>query len=442
MFVQKYAVSAISLACAMSVSAADVSEMYSVALKANPTIAAAVSDLESARQKTASVHAKAWTPEFSLNAVSGQQKYESAAGKSDKAINTNKVTARVTQLIYDFGKSDALVEESRMVEQQAAARLRDAQNETLFGALNAHWGLERSKVAEFYASRAEASVKQQAELENAMVELGKGYESTVLQAKVQLSSATTRLRRAQGASLVSRARAETMFGNIAAVPADELLRAKKALLPESLDIALATAQKNNPKIQLGEFRTESLRARAKLTSADEYAPKLDVYAEQSRRSNVDSIERGPSYGDQKIMFQLQYNLNLGMGGRKAVNAADAAARASYEQELQTQRQVVEAVTVAWRNLQTSRYNRETLANQVRIAAKYFEMASAERAVGRRTLVELLNAEIGLVNSMADLADTEGELAVAEMSLLNVMGTLNLDALEPVQVRAALPRVIR
>ena len=73
MFAQKFLLSTVALACSMSVMAESITDKYSAATVAHPAVAAARSDLESAKQKADAVRAEAWTPELSLNALVGWQ---------------------------------------------------------------------------------------------------------------------------------------------------------------------------------------------------------------------------------------------------------------------------------------------------------------------------------------------------------------------------------
>ena len=86
----------------------------------------------------------------------------------------------------------------------------------------------------------------------------------------------------------------------------------------------------------------------------------------------------------------------------------------------------------------ARQNKDTLANQVRIAAKFFEMATAERQLGRRTLLDVLTAEVALINAMSDLVATEVDGILASLTLRQSAGLLDMEALAFTAVESALP----
>jgi outer membrane protein TolC len=130
-----------------------------------------------------------------------------------------------------------------------------------------------------------------------------------------------------------------------------------------------------------------------------------------------------------------------MGGQAAAEAVRRDLEASAQREAETRQLVMEQVHIAWRNLLVARINRETLANQVRIAAKFFQMASEERQMGRRSLLEVLTAEVALINAVSDLVTTEADAAIAGLTLIQATGRLEIAALESQPVEKALPQVL-
>jgi adhesin transport system outer membrane protein len=91
--------------------------------------------------------------------------------------------------------------------------------------------------------------------------------------------------------------------------------------------------------------------------------------------------------------------------------------------------ISEQVRAAWQQLQTSRENAQFLRNQANIASEFLELARKERRLGRRSLIDVLAGETALINASSDAASAESNISVAAFTLLGVMGTLNLDAIQ-------------
>lgn len=395
-------------------------------LQSSARVSAARSDEQASGERAKEAFRRAWTPQVDVSLESGQQRYATTTVPAANFEAVNRSTASVTQLIYDFGKSGSQIAESEALARQARATGVATAEGLLLDGITAHWGVVRSRQVMDYASLSEASVRKQTQLENSMVELGKGYESNVLQAKVQLATAEARRIRAEGALQIAQARVGAVFGPLQSkVKYDEVAMPMPGLLPSSLEEAHKVALANNQQIQIGAIRSEALRLRADGVRAREFLPRLQVVGEAGRREGMDGL---PGYvNDRKVMLQLQYNLNSGLAGNSAVEAAVKDWSASKSREDDARDLVLEQVTIAWRNLLVARSNRAILSNQVVIASKFLEMASAERQLGRRSLLDILTAEMSLINAQSELATTESDLAIAGLTLLQAMGRLNMSS---------------
>lgn len=209
-------------------------------------------------------------------------------------------------------------------------------------------------------------------------------------------------------------------------------------LPTTLEQAREAALAHNHQLKVGTYRSQALVHRAASVQAREVLPRLELVAERSRRNNWDTTLDRSRVDDNKLMLQLSWSFNLGLAGNSAKSAADQDLQASTQREAETRDLVLEQVAIAWRNLLVARQNSATLANQVRIAGKFFEMATAERQMGRRSLLDVLSAEVALINAMSDLVSAEVDGNIAALTLLQATGQLDMDALRFADARSVLP----
>lgn len=422
-----------------AVFAADLKETLSELLKTHPRLEAARKDVSSAENKVSETVRRAWTPNLEVNAEDGKQLYESQS--NDDRLHYQRSTVRATQQLFDFGKSNRQIAETEAVGRQAKALASAAEAGLLLEALSAHWSQVRATKLLEFARQSEQSVRRQTDMETSIVELGKGYESNVLQAKVQLSNTESRRLRAEGALDIANARIKALFGDATPkVDYKSLAVVKPGLLPATLEAAQELALKNNQQIQVGLNRSQAIQERISATRAKEFFPRLNLVAERSTRYNTDGVENVRTFSDSKYYVQFQYSLNAGMAGGRAVEAVKNDHEASVSREIETRQLVLEQVNIAWRNVKVAQENRSTLANLVRIAAKYYEMALAERQMGRRTLLEVLNAELSLINSLSDLVSTETDIAISQLTLLQAMGQLDLNNIELKSTESVIPKI--
>lgn len=425
--------------CAAPAAAAEApGQVFRDLLDSSHRVAAARTDEQGAMERRDEVYRRAWTPNVSLTAQSGNQHYqtESVPGAYRDADSTS---LRGTQLLYDFGRSSQQVNEADAVIRQTAAVSKATRDGVLLEALTAHWSAVRARAVLEYSRRSEASVLNLTQIESSLVELGRGYESNVLQAKVQLAAAEARRVRADGALSIADARIAAVFGALAPkVDYGQVAQPIAERLPASLEQAREAALARNRQLEVGTYRSQALSHRAASVQAREVLPRLELVAERSRRHNWDTTMDKSRVDDNKLMVQLSWSFNVGLAGRSAKTAADQDLQASTQREAETRDLVLEQVAIAWRNLLVARQNSDTLANQVRIAGKFFEMATAERQMGRRTLLDVLSAEVALINAMSDLVSAEVDGNIAALTLLQATGQLDMDTLRFADARTVLP----
>lgn len=419
-------------------------------LKTHPRLEASRDDVLSAEAKISDTFRRAWTPNIDISAEDGGQRYESlGAGNtaSGRDLEYWRSSIRANQQLYDFGKSNRQVAEAEAVLSQSKALASSSESGLLLEALSAHWSYVRADKVLDFSRQSEQSVRTQAKMESSMVELGKGYESNVLQAKVQLTSAESRSLKAVGALDIARARVKAVFGEAASkVSYKQLAVIKPEMLPKSLEDAKQIALENNQQIKVGIYRSQAILERISSTQSKEFFPRLNLVMEKNRRYNTEGVAAAdggspyPVFSDEKLYVQFLYSFNAGGAGLSAVESVKRDHAASVMREADTRLLVEEQVNIAWRNVQVAAENRATLSNLVRIAAKFYEMAVAERQLGRRSLLEVLSAELSLINALSDLMSTEADAAIASFTLMQAVGKLDLNSFDLKPVDAVLPKI--
>lgn len=407
--------------------AAELPDVLQKLMEQSPRVAAARSDSAAAEQRVDETFRRAWMPSLDVTTEYGSQRYATETTADPKYFAMNKTTMRATQLVYDFGRSGYRMEETRAVARQSNAAAAATKDGVLLEALMAHWNVVRARKVLEYARQSEATIVRQTQMESSLVELGRGYESDVLQAKVQLAAAEARRVRAEGQLDISEARVTAVFGDLAQdVDFSRVAVPVESLLPKNLEAAKQAALENNKQIRLGVYRSDALRERLGSTKANDLLPKLQLVGENNFRHDTDGVDGRVT--DRKVALQLVYSFNAGLAVIPAAEAARQDLGASTSREAETKDLVLEQVNIAWRNVLVAKQNRDTLTNQVRIAGKFLEMATAERQMGRRSLLEVLTAEVALINAQSDLTTTEADLALAGITLLQATGILDLNTL--------------
>ncbi len=193
-----------------------------------------------------------------------------------------------------------------------------------------------------------------------------------------------------------------------------------AKLPDTLDAAMKTAMENNPSVVVARYNIRSARQAHKYAQKEFY-PTLDVEAAQSWYDNRDGIT-----GDERessVRLIMEWNLYNG-------NADEAAKHKEMNNILKEQhlknalkRETLEGLELSW-----SAY--KLVAKQLEEQKRYRDLTERtllayeeEFELGRRTLLDLLDAQDELNNIKIQVLYSRYNLLFAKYRVLDAMGLL-------------------
>jgi len=369
----------------------------------------------------------AWYPTLTPTANYGRE-FTNANITDNVILNFREVDLSLTQLLWDFGKTDAAVKTARLVVETSDAALVTARQGLLLEAATAYANLMRSYASLAFARESEGNIRQQTELENARVAAGDGLSTDVLQAKTQLASAQSRLIQSEGALTTAKHRFEAIFDYMPVDLANfEKLTLANRHLPDSLKQALKIALINNPRILTAKIEEETALQSIRETKATEFMPIIEGTAEQKWKHNVAAVA-GPKR-ESLIKVEMTLPFNLGLSGLDSLraNRSDATSKALALVDLR--RTIREEVSNAWTGLQTAQRNADALLTQANISSAFLELARKERQLGQRSLIDVLSGETSLINAQSDALSAEADITIAKFTLLSAMGMLEYASLE-------------
>ena len=409
-----------------NVAGRSVESMIADAIENHDRVLAARSDLETSRRR-ARVALGAWFPKLDSTVDYGwehQKKHES----STTSMPFEEYGLKFTQLLWDFGKTNAAIRKSAVEVTKAETALRRVRNDILLEAIKAYANLIRANNVVGFAGRSRANIQTQTGLEEARVESGAGLSTDVLQAKTQLAGAEARLVQAEGGLITARNR----FANVFEFVPEDIstlapLRVPTERLTATLEDALALALDNNYRLRAARLDEDIAREEIRRVRSDEFAPRIEGVIERKWQYDV-----AGTYGDKGISIgkvELKMPFNLGLTGLDSVAAAKSDYQSKTRAALDLQRIVTEEVRNAWSNLRTAQRNAQTLDNQASIASAFLELARQEQQLGQRSLIDVLSGETSLINAQSDAASAKVDALIASFDLLNATGTLDTDVLQ-------------
>jgi adhesin transport system outer membrane protein len=190
--------------------------------------------------------------------------------------------------------------------------------------------------------------------------------------------------------------------------------------PDNEDAAVAQAIANNPSIQVTTASYEAKKADARAANAPFY-PRLDAELLGSTGSNIDGAKGRDS--DFNARMRLRYNAFNGFGDVARKGRANEEANAAQQDDNEQRRQTREDVRVAFRALATAEERIVPLRQHTESSEQVLKGYRSQFDLGRRSLLDLLDAQNELFQSQLSRTDGEYRIVLAHYELLFTMGGL-------------------
>ncbi|MBF0213703.1 MAG: TolC family protein [Magnetococcales bacterium] len=398
-------------------------------LQRHDRILAAQADVSASEERVSERFKAGYLPTLNLTGHYGHERRMQKSSGTSTDMESRELDLRLTQLLWDFGKTGAAVDVARLQKDQSLAALETARQNLILDAATAYYQLRRTNNVLRFARQSVENIKKQGEVEDVRVALGRGYSTDVLQVKTQLAGARAREVQATGAVAQAEERVRTVFLREAVEilkrsPPDESFLKD---LPKSVDDAVAMGIKKNPQLNQLRLVADMLKAQKRGVERNNFFPTVNGIVEHKFKDKVQGVDEFEDETFGKV--EMTYPLNLGLSGLNGVSAAGQDLEASQRRYDDTRRLIEEQARVAWHNLNTARANAELLNSQANIAQKFLELAREERKLDKRTLLDILNGETALINARSDAASADTDVIIAGFSLLQAMGALEPSVLE-------------
>ena len=191
-------------------------------------------------------------------------------------------------------------------------------------------------------------------------------------------------------------------------------------MPGSLDEALEVARNTNPTLGVALADVEAAKAQHKAARQFDY-PRFDLEVGGNRNDNVDGIQGRDD--DLSAMIRLRYNLYRGGSDEARKKATAFNINEARDVRDRTMRQLDESIRLAWASKEATRAQLPLYEAQVESAIATRNAYAKQFNIGQRTLLDVLNSEIEVTRARQSIADTEAENMLAQLRLLQSMGTL-------------------
>ncbi len=402
-------------ACAFVVAgpagAVTLTEAVEQALATHPQIARAEAETRAAGYDVARVRGE-YFPSVDLNSGIGAEEMNvkalNLAGADEDVLARREFGLSVRQLVYDgFGTRSEVERRGALLDaaEQNASNVRES---VAFDAVQAYLdvALNRELVQ---LARANVDAHRRT-LDNvaAKVRSGVGQKADLQQAEGRLALAQSTLAAREGRLLEVMSSYERVTGQM---PADLVTpgRAESGLLVDgrmpdaglraAIDTAVNEALNTHPAILRAGAEVEASVKAIDVAKA-EYFPRVDVEGNLGRNDNLSGVEGVRN--NNTVMVVARWNVFRG-GADKAAEQASVERKLAAEQSAEdTRRAVAENVAVAVQARATSESRIAHLERHVTASTDTLQAYKAQFDLGRRTLLDLLNAENELFTARSNL----------------------------------------
>ena len=201
-------------------------------------------------------------------------------------------------------------------------------------------------------------------------------------------------------------------------------------LPADADEAVAVALEHNPDLIAARERSLATKSDVKVAGAS-HLPRLSLFADSLYGNylgtlsfiGVSNLAGALPQSGSTADVGVRATFPLYQGGRPTalIRQAEAREGAALEDEIGSERSVIAQARAAFTAFQAASSIIESTQTAVDAATLSLEGVRAENSVGRRTILDILNAEQELVNAQQQLATARRNAYVAGFSLLAAMG---------------------
>jgi adhesin transport system outer membrane protein len=411
--------SAAGLLLSTPASAMGLREAVSIALDSNPQIGAAIQNREAVEFELRQARSL-YLPRLDVEGEIGARRYSDEPRRLtntvDKGFKPTSIGVTLTQKVFDGFYREAEVERQASRVDGASFRVLERSDYIALSIAREYVevilqarivGIARENVA--YHQRMLSDI-------DAGVRSGTLTDADRFQAAERLTSAVAKVKQAEEDLETAKIRFYSLVGFQIGAPAG----LPKLTAPRSLADAVGRGRTNNPQVAMANADLDAAEALVK-QARSRYYPEVLLEARARTGYEID-LNMGNT---NDVLGRAVMRWNLYSGGETSANEQEQIRRAS-EARLrlhQVHRDVEEVVRTSWERRMRQADLANTLARQFSEATRVVETYQDQFKVGRRSLLDVLDAQNTKVNA-AVLTETARYASVfAEYKLVAATGTL-------------------
>jgi outer membrane protein TolC len=301
---------------------------------------------------------------------------------------------QLSQLLYDFGRTDALRRQAFSNFVAAQADLASAENDAVFNFKQAFFDVLKQEELVRVGEETVRQFEKRLEQVKGFVDVGTRQKYDLTKAQVDLGNAQLVTVKARTALVVAKALLNTSLG-LASDPAYSLDKPSAAgVWSMTFDDAVESARLYHPRLQGFLLRENAARAAVDAAIADFY-PQITLTGSFSWGGALTPMTFFSSLGP--VVNWLVFS---GWDKTGALHGAVAVLREAYANRAQEEQLIFLDLRQGYAGFEDTRESLRIAALTVKQAEETFELATGRFQVGRASSVELTDAQVALANARA------------------------------------------
>ena len=360
-------------------------------------------------------------PQIDLRADAGHQNVQTKPGSfNEGGTNPRGYSLELVQPLFRGFRSTNAVNEAEAAVRAGRETLRRIEQEVLQDAVEAYADVVRDQAIVRLRESSLQFLNQELQATRDRFAVGEVTRTDVAQAEARRAQALSQLDLARANLKASRARYEQVVGNAPQKLSEPNLSSK--FLPRSLVEAIGISSRENPVVVAALYNEQAARFRVDLIRG-ELLPEAQLEATWSERfdptTQIDESETGVVRGVVRVPIYETGEVYARVRAAKHTHI-------SRIQEIEQNRALAQAqVAQAWAQLQGAKA--QLISDKAQIEANQTALNGVreEEKVGQRQLLDILNAQLELIQSQEQLEGTKRNIVVFTYQVIGAIGRLNV-----------------
>lgn len=334
-------------------------------------------------------------------------------------LDRNEASVTLSQLLFDGYSTRNRLKAAIARKNSSKYDLMDSSQRIGLQAVEAYLELVRQKKRVAHARKNVGQHEKMLELTRIKTRSGAGTSADIQQAKARLDLAKSTLLDFEGSLRNGEARYIEVFGELTKENMSVPKKPSKAI-PLNLEFALITGVNSSPSYQSVNENWSASRYDVNVNRGS-YYPSVSMEITSSRNENLGGLKGSGNSG----LAQIVLNYNLYDGGSRSALKRQSYAR-MYESQFRREeikRQLEEEIRITYNAYLTAGVRLPVLKSSYETSSKVLNAYKSQFELGKRTLLNLLDAQTELFQSHVAYNDGQFAYLFSHYQLLAATGKL-------------------